>query len=71
MKKKTGDLKAQKKLKLVKFSVQRNIFTLQRMIPGCDQDVDIETLFQKSIDHIVRLKLQVHLLESLIEFYEI
>ncbi|KDP38766.1 hypothetical protein JCGZ_04119 [Jatropha curcas] len=68
--KKSNRLVARKKVKLVSLSRRRNVCTLRRMIPGCEE-VDEETLFQKSIDHIVRLKLQIGILRSLLKFYEI
>jgi len=70
MKVKRGDLIAKKKVKLVKFSLKRNISTLQKMIRGCEE-ADVETLFRKSIDHIMKLKLQVHILKCLLQVYEI
>ncbi|KAJ8751060.1 hypothetical protein K2173_016241 [Erythroxylum novogranatense] len=67
--KKMGFLMAKKKVKVENFATQRNLETLRMMIPGCQQEVDVETLFQKSIQHIVELKLQVHILRSLLKLY--
>uniref|UniRef100_A0A6N2M127 Uncharacterized protein n=1 Tax=Salix viminalis TaxID=40686 RepID=A0A6N2M127_SALVM len=36
------------------------------MIPDCEE-AGVETLFQKSIEHIMKLKLQVHILKSLLQ----
>ncbi|XP_021679805.2 uncharacterized protein LOC110664433 [Hevea brasiliensis] len=62
-------LVARKKVKLASFSMQRNLYALRRMIPGC-AEVDEEALFQKSIEHILMLKLQLGILKSLLKFYE-
>ncbi|OAY31876.1 uncharacterized protein LOC110631011 [Manihot esculenta] len=60
---------ARKKVKLASFSMRRNLYTLRRMIPGC-VEVDEETLFQKSVEHIVMLKMQLGILKSLLKIYE-
>ncbi|KAJ4836221.1 hypothetical protein Tsubulata_025596 [Turnera subulata] len=70
MKIKMSQLTAKKKVRFVEVSVlQRNLRTLRRMIPGCDQQVDAEALFQKSIEHIVQLKLKVDILKRLLKVY--
>ncbi|KAG2723012.1 hypothetical protein I3843_02G130900 [Carya illinoinensis] len=47
---------------------QRNVDTLRSIIPGCEE-VDLETLFLKTMEHIIKLELQVHILKSLTDFY--
>ncbi|XVE71740.1 hypothetical protein DITRI_Ditri10aG0176100 [Diplodiscus trichospermus] len=59
-----------KKVKFVKFSVHRNLSTLRRMIPGCEE-ADLETLFQRCIQHIIKLKSIVYVLKSLADSYGI
>lgn len=58
------------KLKLARISSQRqrNVDTLRSIIPGCEE-VDLETMFLKTMEHIVKLELQVHILRSLTNFY--
>ena len=70
MKVKKGHSIAKKKVKFVKSSMKKNISTLQEMIPDCEE-AGVETLFQKSIEHIMKLKLQVHILKSLLQVSEI
>ncbi|CAL1415047.1 unnamed protein product [Linum trigynum] len=48
-------------------SISRNIQTLQQMIPGCEEETEVETLFEKSIDHILKLKSRVQLLRDLLK----
>ncbi|XP_044463079.1 uncharacterized protein LOC123194031 [Mangifera indica] len=67
---KMGCLRMRKKVKFANFSVQRNLSTLRRIIPGCEK-ADTATLFHKSIEHIVKLKFQVHILRSLTNYYGI
>ncbi|KAJ0030602.1 hypothetical protein Pint_14274 [Pistacia integerrima] len=67
---KMGGLRMRKKVKFANFSVQRNLSTLRRIIPGCEK-ADIATLFQKSIEQIVKLKFQVCVLRSLTNYYGI
>lgn len=69
-KKKKSCINVRKKVKFGNFSVQRNLHNLRRIIPGCEQ-VDIETLFLKSIEQIVKLKLQVYVLRNLANYYGI
>ncbi|XWS70895.1 hypothetical protein CRYUN_Cryun03dG0089300 [Craigia yunnanensis] len=57
-----------KKVKFVKISALRNLSTLRRIVPECDE-VDLETLFQKSFEHIIKLKSLVYLLRSLANSY--
>ncbi|XWS16924.1 hypothetical protein CRYUN_Cryun33cG0023400 [Craigia yunnanensis] len=57
-----------KKVKFVKFSRHRNLCTLRRIVPGCEE-ADLETLFQRSIEHIIRLKSLVYVLRSLANFF--
>jgi hypothetical protein len=61
---------ARKKLKLARILArrQRNLDTLRSIIPGCEE-VDVETLFLKTMEHIIKLELQVHILRSLSNFY--
>ncbi|XWS73169.1 hypothetical protein CRYUN_Cryun02cG0102700 [Craigia yunnanensis] len=61
-------LVSRKKVKLVKFSVHRNLSTLRRIVPGCEE-ADLETLFQRSIEHIIKLKSLVYVLRSLANSY--
>ncbi|CAI0394120.1 unnamed protein product [Linum tenue] len=37
------------------------------MIPGCEEEIEVETLFQKSIDHILKLKSRAQLLRDLLK----
>ncbi|KAK8669202.1 hypothetical protein V6N13_106638 [Hibiscus sabdariffa] len=53
-----------KKVKFAKFSVRRNLCTLRKIVPGCG-DADLETLFQRSIVHIIELKSLVYVLRNL------
>ncbi|XP_022756529.1 uncharacterized protein LOC111304255 [Durio zibethinus] len=57
-----------KKVKFAIFSVHRNLLTLQRIVPGCEE-ADLETLFQRSIEHIIKLKSLVYVLRSLANSY--
>ncbi|CAK7338082.1 unnamed protein product [Dovyalis caffra] len=53
------------------FKVDRDLqASVVKMIPGCEE-ADFETLFQKCIEHVMKLKLQVHILKSLLQVYEI
>lgn len=63
-----GGLRVRKKVKFVNFSVQRNLSTLRRIIPGCEQ-VDVDTLILKSIEQILKLQLQVSVLKSLSNYF--
>lgn len=67
---KMGSLGVRKKVKLVNFSVQRNLSTLRRIIPGCDR-ADVDTLIMKSIEQILKLQLQVSVLKSLSNYFGI
>ncbi|OMP10407.1 hypothetical protein COLO4_04534 [Corchorus olitorius] len=55
-----------KKVKFVK--VHRNLSTLRKIVPGCEE-ADLETLFQKSIEHIIKLKSLVFVLRNLADSY--
>ncbi|XVE63441.1 hypothetical protein DITRI_Ditri07aG0021000 [Diplodiscus trichospermus] len=57
-----------KRVKFVRFSVHRNLCTLRRIVPGCEE-ADLETLFQRSIEHIIKLKSLVCVLRSLANSY--
>ncbi|XVF88068.1 hypothetical protein PTKIN_Ptkin19aG0019400 [Pterospermum kingtungense] len=57
-----------KKVKFVKFSVHRNLSTLRRIVPGCEE-ADSENLFQRSIEHIIELKSLVYVLRILANSY--
>ncbi|EOY31596.1 hypothetical protein QUC31_019708 [Theobroma cacao] len=57
-----------KKVKFVKVSVHRNLCTLRRIVPGCEE-ADLETMFQRSIEHIIKLKSLVYVLRSLANSY--
>lgn len=59
-----------KKLKLARILAQRkrNLGTLRSIIPGCEE-VDVDTLFLKTMEHIKKLELQVRILRSLVNFY--
>ncbi|CAN1165557.1 hypothetical protein LINPERPRIM_LOCUS33795 [Linum perenne] len=64
----TRKMKVRKKVKVVKVStMHKNVQTLQKMIPGCEQEIEIETLFLKSIHHILKLKSKVQLLKDLLK----
>ncbi|CAL1358569.1 unnamed protein product [Linum trigynum] len=65
MKSKATGRKKAKEIEVV--SIRRNIRTLQQMIPGCEEEIEVETLFQKSIDHILKLKSRAQLLRDLLE----
>lgn len=67
---KVGSLGVRKKVKLVNFSVQRNLSTLRRIIPGCDR-ADVDTLILKSIEQMLKLQLQVSVLKSLSNYFGI
>ncbi|KAG6705628.1 hypothetical protein I3842_07G188800 [Carya illinoinensis] len=60
---------ARNKLKVAWVSSQRhrNVDTLRSIIPGCE-DADVETLFLKTMEHIIKLELQVHILGNLTIF---
>ncbi|XWS27280.1 hypothetical protein CRYUN_Cryun26dG0101500 [Craigia yunnanensis] len=57
-----------KKVKFVKFSVHKDLCTLQRTVPGCEK-ADLETVFQRYIEHIIKLKSLVYVLRSLANSY--
>ncbi|KAL4654505.1 hypothetical protein ACB092_01G384300 [Castanea dentata] len=59
-----------KKLKLARILAQRkrNLDSLRSIIPGCEE-VDVGTLFLKTMEHIIKLELQVRILISLSNFY--
>ena len=59
-----------KKLKLARILAQRkrNLGSLRSIIPGCEE-VDVDTLFLKTMEHIKKLELQVRILRSLVNFY--
>ncbi|RVW88402.1 hypothetical protein CK203_040911 [Vitis vinifera] len=52
------------KQKLIRSSTQRKIDKLRKIIPGCEE-VDVETLFQKTMEEILELKMQVDILKRL------
>ncbi|XP_075650819.1 uncharacterized protein LOC142621115 [Castanea sativa] len=60
-----------KKLKLARILAQRkrNLDSLRSIIPGCEEEVDVGTLFLKTMEHIIKLELQVRILISLSNFY--
>lgn len=60
-----------KKLKLARILAQRkrNLGSLRSIIPGCEEEVDVDTLFLKTMEHITKLELQVRILRSLVNFY--
>lgn len=60
-----------KKLKLARILAQRkrNLDSLRSIIPGCEEEVDVGTLFLKTMEHIIKLELQVRILTSLSNFY--
>ncbi|CAI0427715.1 unnamed protein product [Linum tenue] len=37
------------------------------MIPGCEEETEVESLFEKSIDHILKLKSRVQLLRDMLK----
>ncbi|XP_019057934.1 PREDICTED: transcription factor HFR1 [Tarenaya hassleriana] len=49
-------------------SMRRKMGVLRRIVPGC-READEETLFLKSIQHLLRLKAQVSLLRKLADIY--
>ncbi|KAK8559171.1 hypothetical protein V6N13_098764 [Hibiscus sabdariffa] len=57
-----------KKMKFAKFSVHRNLCTLRQMVPGCG-DADLETMFRRSIVHIMELKSLAYVLRNLANSY--
>lgn len=60
-----------KKLKLARIWAQRkrNLDSLRSIIPGCEEEVDVGTLFLKTMEHIIKLEPQVRILTSLSNFY--
>lgn len=67
-KQKTMPWRGRKKLKVARNSAQlrqrSDLDTLRGIIPGCEQ-VDAATLFLKTMEHIIKLELQLHILRSL------
>ncbi|KAF8033827.1 hypothetical protein BT93_C0172 [Corymbia citriodora subsp. variegata] len=69
LKEATRELRETKRRQRQVFSLRRKLRSLRGMIPGCDE-VDIETLLQRTADHIAKLKLRVHALKSLLKLYK-
>ena len=57
-----------KKQKLIRSSTQRKLDELRQIIPGCNE-VDIETLFQKTIEEILELEMQADILKTLLTLH--
>ncbi|XP_012478044.1 uncharacterized protein LOC105793746 [Gossypium raimondii] len=57
-----------KKVKFAKISARRNLRTLRKIVPGC-VGADLETLFRRSIEHIIGLKSLVCVLKSMANSY--
>lgn len=57
-----------KKQKLVRSSTQRKLDKLRKIIPGCEE-VDIETLFQKTLEEILELEMQVDMLKTILKLH--
>lgn len=59
-----------KNLKLVRSSTQGKLDKLRKIIPGC-KEVDIETLFLKTLEEILELEMQVDILKTLSKLHGI
>ena len=57
-----------KKQKLIRSSTQRKLDELRQIIPGCNE-VDIETLFQKTMEEILELEMQADILKTLLTLH--
>ncbi|XP_038699704.1 uncharacterized protein LOC119997003 [Tripterygium wilfordii] len=65
-----GGLIMKKKVRFAKISMEnKDVHILRKIIPQCEEVEDVETLLLKSIEYVIKLKLQVSYLRGLYQFY--
>ncbi|KAF5725903.1 hypothetical protein HS088_TW23G00635 [Tripterygium wilfordii] len=64
-----GGLIVKKKVRFAKISMENDIHALRRIIPRCEEVDDVENLLLKSIEYVIKLKLQVNFLRTLSNLY--
>ncbi|KAM3714465.1 hypothetical protein ACB098_01G337200 [Castanea mollissima] len=53
----------------VNTSIQRKLRQLQKTIPGCSNEMDLETLFPRIANYILSLQVKVNILKNISTLY--